>query len=172
MHRSQRGFTMVELMTTVAILAVITAIAVPSLRGFIQRSNAAAAANTMLTSFALARSEAVRGNTRVSVCGSKTGEDCDGDWTGGWIVFLDGSQPAQFDAGRDTIVQVFPPLAKDAVVTQSVSMLSFVGSGARDLKEASGGNCFEFIVAANEEARRFVRISNNGALRTGKGTCT
>jgi type IV fimbrial biogenesis protein FimT len=175
MSRTQRGFTMIELMVTVAILAVITAIAVPSLRGFIQRSNAASAANTMLTSFALARSEAIRGNARVTVCPSRNGDNCDGAWADGWIVFLDGDQPLVFDMGRDTIVQVFPAMAADAVFTQTVDLLSFTGSGARDASFTSGvptGNCFEFIVASNEGARRYVRVSNNGSMRTGEGSCT
>lgn len=173
MRRNQSGFTMVEMMTVVVILAVITSIAVPSMRGFIQRSNAATSANTLLTSFALARSEAVRRVGRVSICPSADGASCTGEWKDGWIVYLDDSNPRQFDDGVDQIVQVFPALNAKTVFSQTVASLSFLESGARDASAtAPTGNCLEFIVADNEEARRYVRVSNNGALRTGKGACT
>lgn len=173
MRRNQSGFTMIEMMTVIAILAVLVSIAVPSMRGFIQRSNAATSANTLLTSLALARSEAVRRVGRVSVCPSSTGTSCSGSWKDGWIVYLDDSNPRQFDAGVDQIVQVFPALNAKTVFNQTVASLSFLESGARDSSAAAPtGNCLEFTVAANPEARRYVRVSNNGALRTGKGACT
>ena len=63
-----RGFTLIELMTVMTISAVLVAMAVPSFAGSTLGTRAANASNSLLASFELARSEAIRRNVRVSVC--------------------------------------------------------------------------------------------------------
>ncbi len=61
---------MIELMVTVAVLAIIAAIAVPAMQGLIAANRLSAASTELVTALQLARSEAIRRNAAVTVCGS------------------------------------------------------------------------------------------------------
>ncbi len=92
-ERMQRGFTLVELMVTIAVLAIIMALAVPSFTGLIRSSRLTGAANELVASVQLARSEAVRLNGGVSLCRSDDGATCasGGNWTRYLTVTRDGT---------------------------------------------------------------------------------
>lgn len=74
----QRGFSLLELMVTVAVLAIIAGAAAPSFRSMMQRSQLTAASNEMLAVFQSARMEALRTNSRVEVCPSSNDSTCAG----------------------------------------------------------------------------------------------
>lgn len=82
------GFTLVELMVTVALVALLMAIGVPTFRDVSLGSRLSAAANNVLASVQLARSEAIKRNLAVTVCASADGATCadDGGWEQGWII--------------------------------------------------------------------------------------
>lgn len=103
----QRGFSLVELMVTIAIVAILVAIAFPSFEATFRSNRLATATNEMLASISLARSEAVRSTRGSGICASEDGSTCDGGWNDGWIVWLDeaGGTAAQFDEGVDTVVR-------------------------------------------------------------------
>lgn len=76
-----RGFTAVELMVTVAVIAIVAALATPSFNSMIQSSRLTAGANDLVAALQLARMEAIRSNGRVDVCPSTNGTACGGtDW--------------------------------------------------------------------------------------------
>jgi len=77
-----RGFTLTELMVTLAVAAVLIAIAAPSYRDFILDTGMSAEANEFLTTVNFARSEAVKRNVRVTMCRSSDGAGCAnaGNW--------------------------------------------------------------------------------------------
>lgn len=108
MKTSQAGLTILELMVTVAILAILTALAVPTFREYTRNSNASAAQNDLVTALNYARSESLRRGTRVTVCASADGESCGDadDWISGWIVFTDASGAAgTVNAPDDVVLQ-------------------------------------------------------------------
>lgn len=81
------GFTLVELMVTLVVAAVILGIAVPNFTGLVNSSRLTAQANELVTGIQLARSEAIKLNRQVSFCGSTDGINCAaaGDWSQ-WLV--------------------------------------------------------------------------------------
>src|SRR5882757_9276089 len=92
--RTATGFTFVELMVTLTVVAILAALAVPNMRPFIQNNRLTAASNDLLRSFQLARTEAIkRGqpNVNVVVCASDvptaTNPTCSYGAFKGWIVF-------------------------------------------------------------------------------------
>lgn len=105
----QRGFSLIELMVAIAIVAVLVALAFPSFEATFRSNRLATATNEMLAAISLARSEAVRSTRGSGICASQNGSNCDGDWNDGWIVWLDeaGGSAAEFDAGVDTVVRHF-----------------------------------------------------------------
>ncbi|MFN4104343.1 MAG: GspH/FimT family pseudopilin [Tepidimonas sp.] len=106
------GFTLIEMMVTVAVLAIILAIGVPNLQGFIASSRLRSATQDLYGALQTARAEAIRRNTRVTVCkADATLAACQngGDWHGGWIVFIDrtpGTAP-NIDS-TDTVLLIQP----------------------------------------------------------------
>lgn len=102
------GTTMVELLTTLAIVAVLATLAAPSFHTIQLNSRRTAVVNGFLHSLFLARSEAIKRAQIVSVCRSSDGRNCDpsaGDWSAGWIVFVnrDRDEPPERDAAEQLI---------------------------------------------------------------------
>jgi type IV fimbrial biogenesis protein FimT len=76
------GFTLVELMITVAVLAIVLAIGVPSFSAMIRRNQLVSTANEISATMNLARMEAIRRNRRVEICPSTNGTTCSGsNWS-------------------------------------------------------------------------------------------
>jgi type IV fimbrial biogenesis protein FimT len=89
--KKDAGFTLTELMITLAIVGVLLMVGVPSLKTFIQGNQLIASTNELISALHMARSEAIKLNSRVSICDSSDGKTCalTGDWSNGWIVFVD-----------------------------------------------------------------------------------
>ncbi|HEY5623308.1 MAG TPA: GspH/FimT family pseudopilin [Gammaproteobacteria bacterium] len=88
--REQNGFTLAELIATVGIAALLMSIAAPSLNQLTLNTRQITSANALLTDFHLARDLAITNNSRVTVCPSSGGEQCeDVSWEEGRIVFVD-----------------------------------------------------------------------------------
>lgn len=85
------GFTMIELLVTISVVAILLAIALPSFTSLMNSNRLSAQANEVVAAMQLARVEAVRQNKRAIVCGSANGSTCSGStaWNSGWITFLD-----------------------------------------------------------------------------------
>jgi type IV fimbrial biogenesis protein FimT len=104
-----RGVTLVELLVTVAILAILVTIGFPSFQSSLRSNRIATANNELIAGLSLARSEAVRSTRGGGICGSTDGQTCSGDWSRGWIVWQDvesaGNSYGDFDAGADIVVR-------------------------------------------------------------------
>ncbi len=85
------GFTLIELMITLAIVGILLTLGVPSLKTFMQGNQLIASSNELISALHVARSEAIKLNSRVSICESSNGTSCSttGSWKNGWIVFVD-----------------------------------------------------------------------------------
>ncbi|HYJ39397.1 MAG TPA: GspH/FimT family pseudopilin, partial [Steroidobacteraceae bacterium] len=99
--RRQRGFTLMELMAAIAVLGVLSAVAVPSFTNLINRNRLTSQANELLSSIQFARIEAIRSNARVTFCGAASAtadgeDDC-----------VDGAQPFWVVIGGDQQLRVF-----------------------------------------------------------------
>lgn len=97
-----RGLTVVEIMVTLAILAILLSVGVPSYSTMLEKNRIGEASGMLHTTFHLARSEAVKRRRAVQVCPTVDGNACrnDGDWSGGWISFTDLNGNATPDAGE------------------------------------------------------------------------
>lgn len=87
---TKRGFTLIELMITVVIVAIVLSIGVPSFQNVMRNNRAATHMNEIIGSLNLARNETIKRGRRVSLCPSTNQTGCSGtDWAKGWIVFVD-----------------------------------------------------------------------------------
>lgn len=120
-----RGFTLIEMMVTVAVLAILMAIAVPSFSNVMRRSDVSSGSNALLADIAYARSEAVNRHTIVSICPSSNGTSCTDDKTyeTGWIVYTyqNGKAVANTDYVDGTDVLLRSTQARKGVSMQANS---------------------------------------------------
>lgn len=89
--RNVGGVTLIELLSTLAVGAVLATIAVPTFNGVMLDAQRSAAVNGFFHALFLARSEAIKRGHVVSLCKSLDGKTCTHrgvEWTGGWIVFV------------------------------------------------------------------------------------
>jgi type IV fimbrial biogenesis protein FimT len=124
MKTRQSGFTLVELMVTIAVVMVLTVLAVPSFQSFLMGRRVEAGADTLVSDFRYARSEAVKRTNKVTICASSNGTACTGVgalWKSGWIVFVDENGNGAVDAG-DVVLRVqeaLPGIASIAAADNS-----------------------------------------------------
>ena len=130
----QNGFTVYELLIAMLIIGVILTIGVPNLAEFTQNSRLTATSNDLHSSFQLARSEAARSKSNITICGSTAPLDpaaaCDGTFNDGWIIFLDTDGDIVRDAGEN-ILRAHPPVADGVTITTNANStyFSFAGTG-------------------------------------------
>jgi type IV fimbrial biogenesis protein FimT len=161
---------MIELMVTLAIAGIATAVALPNYRTMVENAAVGTQADVVVDSMAYARSEAVKRNGRVTMCRSTDGAACTtaagGDWRGGWIIFVDGDTAATVD-GSDTVLRVQGRLAGAAQVlgTDNVSdYISYVSNGQTRLA-AGASQSGTISVCGNSVATKRKKIT----LRAGSG---
>jgi type IV fimbrial biogenesis protein FimT len=135
------GFTLIEVMVTLAVGIIILAIGVPSFLNMMSSNQAAGYSNDLVGALRLARSEAVKRSSTVTICaGNDDLSGCSaGTWNNGWIVFNDVNGDAVQDAGEATI-RVWPIPANERAQLEfnaaTPDSVSFTASGANSLDEA------------------------------------
>lgn len=112
-----RGFTLTELLVTMAIIAIFASFAIPSFRGLIAGTSVSNAVNAFVSDTRYARGEAMRRGKSVTICRSANaaavpprcsgaGDPTVGSWMEGWVVFVDENGNGAFNAASDTVLRV------------------------------------------------------------------
>jgi type IV fimbrial biogenesis protein FimT len=124
-----QGFTLVELMVTLAIAAILLTVAVPSMEEAALNGKLRSQSNAFLASLHLARSEAIKRNGRVVLCKSSDGVDCadSGGWEQGWIVFSDRNNDGNRAGDTDeSIIDVHQSLARGFLLRGGGNVASYI----------------------------------------------
>lgn len=151
----QRGFTLIELMVVVTILAVLASLAGPSFRDFIATQRIRNAASDLLADLMLARSEALRRNGVVTVKATNT------SWTDGWSVVAGAETVKQRSLGSSTLTI--------AIASGSDSEISFNAAG-RPVGDFRMG--FAAANVARDDQKRCVVSNSATGMKIVKGPCS
>jgi len=120
--RHENGFTIIELMITIAIAALLLTLGVPALQDMVRNNRMVSQTNNLVSDIQLARGEAIKRNTQVAMCRSNdldTTPTCGGsaqDWTTGWLVFADANGNGTYESAGDTLLRVGYPSGNDATI--------------------------------------------------------
>ncbi|MET0756350.1 MAG: GspH/FimT family pseudopilin [Pseudoxanthomonas sp.] len=165
-RRHINGFTLVELLVTVSIAAILLALALPSFQGSMRSNRVATATNELLASLALARSEAVRNTRGAGICASANGASCGGTWNGGWIVWSDPNGNGAVDAGENIIR--YSQGKASTTITGSAASIAFTPRG----RAASGVPTTLSVVPADVTTPvRCVTVNVTGQTRVAQAAC-
>ena len=157
-HR-QSGFTMIELMITLVVLAVVLGIGVPNLHSFIQNSRITTQSNNLIGALAVARSEAIKHNKPVVLCRSADpaaatpacASGGTGTWETGWLVFQDAVDPTTktgnntfATAEGDILLRIHETLPEGLTLRANnaalADYLAFAASGMTTLPAPAAGD--------------------------------
>lgn len=178
--RLQRGFTLIELMVTLTILAVLAGLAAPSFRQAVANNRLKSHISTLQSSLMVARNEAINRKSRVVVCKSADQASCttSGHWQQGWIVFIDADDDATVDAG-ETVLQKVSALSGSFILKGGGNLgdyVSYTSTGAAREKASDTAQfgLFNLCQTAGGDARQ-IEVFATGRLTYGKepvASCT
>ena len=150
--KKNTGYTLVELMTILAVAAVLLTVGVPQLQVFFQSNRMVSNTNDLVTALNLARSEAIRRGLRVTVCKSDTATTAPAcntaaGWQDGWIVFAKAAGATAATANvynsiDDFLVRAHGPVdGKNVTITpQDTSLKDYVSFTSRGVPKSTGGS--------------------------------
>ena len=175
MKSTQHGFTLLELMTALAVLAVLVAAATPSFKTFSANSRTAASANSLMNALAIARSEALHQGLPVAVCASGNSQTCDNNptnWNNGWIVFTDSSgQPGVLDS-TDALVQAWPAPGGGVTVSLLNNTENYVRFDGRGMKSPVTAITFKVATSGcTGNSASQIAVTVTGSPQSTKVTC-
>ena len=161
--RQRQGFTALELVVTMAIVAILLATGVPAIKNYSWNLRMKAAMDLLQTDLNLARGFAISHNIQTIICPATEANDCSGQstWQDGWIVFTDLNADRQKQEGE--------PLLKQAGAT---AMLNINSSGSRsNLRFYSNGSApgsnttILFCDRRGAAHAGTITVSNSGRIR-------
>lgn len=173
-HKS--GFTLVELMMTIAVASIVLGIGIPSFVALIDNNRLTAYANDMVGALNLARSESIRRGMQVTV---RIKGDSDSNWDAGWDVFTDVDADGVLDADTDVVLREYPALSNGITLRTGNNFSCWVAYNSVGLSRGSGSDCNGGLAndtfrlcdssAQNSTSIRII-VSGTGRLRISHGT--
>jgi type IV fimbrial biogenesis protein FimT len=169
---AMRGFTLIELMVTLSIAAILLLVAVPNFIAFVQNNRLATQANDLVTMLNYARSEAVKRNQTITVCSSTDGTSCAGTttWDGGLIVFVDNNGDGTVDGG-EAVLQVRQAM-DGANTLRSGAQTRFTYQANGFLQTAGSNDILRLCDARGTAFARAITVSLQGRVSTSTGTAS
>lgn len=170
MNGKARGFTLIELMITISIAAILLGVGVPSMRNMILNNQRAAVVNSTMAGFQLARAAAFTRGNPVHMCTSNalanpTACDSTREWTDSWFVFEDANANDSFDPGE-------PVLMTGGNAPADFSITAHSGGPAnKDFRfTRRGATSDSLALCVNGQKRRIV-VDSSGQIRLERDTC-
>lgn len=160
--KNQRGFTLMELLLAIAILAIVTTAALPSLNQFILTNRLSGQANELVTALQFSRSEALKRGVEVRLCSSSDGAACGGDWNQGFIAVADPDDTAE-------VIRVWGAPGDRVQFAPAAGTIDFGGDGfaAAELDLALQS---DYCPTGTENARQ-ITVERSGRVSSGRVGC-
>jgi len=128
------AFTLIELVVTIAVFMIVVGLAVPSMQSIIANNRSSTIANELVSSMHIARSEAVKRGTSVSVCptSNQNFTSCGNNWNLGWLVFVNPDENGTFsNNATEVLIRAHQVSGQTAAITTNPnsSLITYTASG-------------------------------------------
>ena len=167
LNKAESGITLIELLIVIAIVCVLSSIALPAFGSLVQSGHARSARSALTVSISQARSSAVMRRQYVAVCPSADQIRCDRSlkWHHGWLVFVDADNNGERDTDEDIVGASQALDAGIAIVsTRGRYRIRYQADGSSD-----GSNLTLTVCDRRGAASASTLVMNNsGRLRSGK----
>ncbi len=163
MQTRPAGFTLIELMVTLSVLAILLTIGIPNLQMFIQNSRLESQSASLMGDLNYARSEAVRLGSPVALCASADGATCSGAavWETGWVVFNDRNTDGVVDPAE--LLRAAPALGGGNTLRAARPLVRFNALGYSN----AFNDTFSVCDIRGLPNARGVILNNQGRVRNG-----
>lgn len=169
--RAPRGFTLVELLVTVSLVAIMLAFAAPSFTAFQRNAALRSTAANFMSAVTMARAEAMRRGVNVYLVPTTAQ-----DWSKGWTVYADQNWNQSLDASGDAVITQAPAIDTLVSVVTTTQATQFSDGSSRYLMFNGGGyprtnagtpttGAIEFKVEGSSDNRRRVLVTGAGRIR-------
>lgn len=173
------GFTLIELMVTLGVSALVLSIGLPGFQGLVRDNRLVMQYNQFVSELNMTRSEAVKRGIRVTMCKrNAAGTNCNnaGKWEDGWMIFTDPNNSGAVDPG-EAILRVHEPLSGDNTLRTSEDLMTYNGQGLAlafnntfRLCDIRGSRFAKAVVVSrNGRPRRAVDINGDGVVDDASG---
>lgn len=166
-HRN--GFTLVEMLVTLLMMAILLGIGIPSFVNLIRNNGITDQANSVLGGIIYARQEAANLGLGVSICGSSDQKTCDGQWGEGWIVFKDPN--GDLTGTIDTTKVLRLEKGSSSINASSGTAVRFDSEGIRRPVAQSADTVTLKRSDCGNEGSRIISILAGGQASVGDGSC-
>ncbi len=160
----RKGFTALELIVTMAVVAILLAASVPAFKNYSWNLRMKTAVDALQTDLVLARGRAISHNIQTVICPATDSDDCSGrsDWQDGWIVFTDLNRDRRKQDGEPLLRHAGAVAFLDINSSRSRTHLRFYPNGT-----APGSN-ISILFCDQRGAGNASRIvvSNSGRIRS------
>lgn len=181
MMKKITGFTLIELMVTLAVAGIVLGIAIPSFNQSMRNNSSSALGTELAGVLNYARAEAIKRAKRVSVCASNDGATClaADNWKQGWLVFIDNATADNTaTATIGTVLRYWSDINDLAVISgqrssdsANVSFLRFTSTGALARLDAQGRRFIVRITGCKGDSATRIDVGLAGMLSTTKQAC-
>lgn len=162
LRSTTKGFTLIELMVTLSVAAILLGLAAPSFNEIIKNTRLTTEINGLSASLNLARSESIKRSLTVTVCKSNNRTSCGGNWQDGWIVFEDIDDDGVVDSG-ETLIRVSSALSSGhTLVFPNKNRVTYKSTGFAIGYNSTFTLCDDRGIT---DAKGLV-VSNSGRVRT------
>ena len=158
------GFTLTELLVTLALVAIMLTLAAPSMQKILANQRLSAAASDFMATAMQARSAALKYNQRV-VAQPIAGQS--GAWAEGWRIYVDSNLNSTFDSGTDTLVLTQEAMLPEISISKVSGVNNFFAYNGTGFLASIGGSADATwkIESTATNRKKFLIVERSGRAR-------